>query len=140
MEAALRTAYNFVTGENLGKVELEMVRGMEGVKSAVIDIKGTKVKVAVAHGMANVKDLMEEVRSAKLAGKERPYDFIEVMACRGGCISGGGQPYGSTDEVRVKRTRGIYKDDADSKIRCSHDNPSIQALPAYALHAAADLD
>jgi len=128
MEAALRTAYNFVTGENLGKVELEMVRGMEGVKSAVIDIKGTKVKVAVAHGMANVKDLMDEVRSAKLAGKERPYDFIEVMACRGGCISGGGQPYGSTDEVRIKRTRGIYKDDADSKIRCSHDNPAIQAL------------
>ncbi len=128
MEAALRTAYNFITGENLGKVELDMVRGMDGVKSAVIDVKGTPVRVAVAHGMANVKALMDQVRKARDEGKERPFDFIEVMACRGGCIAGGGQPYGSTDEVRRKRIKGIYKDDSNSKIRCSHDNPSIQAL------------
>lgn len=128
MEAALRTAYNFVTGENLGKMELEMVRGMDGVKASTVDIKGTKVRVAVAHGMANVKQLMDEVRAAKLAGKERPYDFIEVMACRGGCISGGGQPYGSTDEVRAKRTKGIYADDKASTIRCSHDNPAIKEI------------
>jgi NADH-quinone oxidoreductase subunit G len=130
MEAALRTAYNFVTGENLGKVELDSVRGMDGVKSSTIDIKGTKVRVAVAHGMANVKQLMSEIRAAKKEGKPRPYDFIEVMACRGGCIAGGGQPYGSTDEVRMKRVAGIYKDDAAQTIRCSHDNPAIKAIYA----------
>ena len=128
MEAALRTAYNFVTGENLGKVELEEVRGMDGVKTAMIDIKGTKVRVAVAHGMANVKDLMNRVRKAKKEGAERPFDFIEVMACRGGCVAGGGQPYGSTDEVRAKRIKGIYADDGAQTIRCSHDNPAIKAI------------
>jgi len=128
MEAALRTAYNFVTGENLGKVELLDVRGMDGVKSATVDVKGTKVRVAVAHGMANVKRIMDEVRAARKAGKERPYDFIEVMACRGGCVAGGGQPYGSTDEVRKKRIAGLYRDDEGSKIRVSHENPAIVAL------------
>ncbi|HNY16837.1 MAG TPA: NADH-dependent [FeFe] hydrogenase, group A6 [Treponemataceae bacterium] len=128
MEAALRTAYNFVTGENLGKVELEEVRGMDGVKTATIDIKGTKVRVAVAHGMANVKDIMNRVRKAKKEGAERPFDFIEVMACRGGCVAGGGQPYGSTDEVRAKRIKGIYADDGAQTIRCSHDNPAIKAI------------
>jgi NADH-quinone oxidoreductase subunit G len=78
--------------------------------------------------MANVKDVMEQVRAAKKAGKELPFHFIEVMACRGGCISGGGQPYGSTDEVRAKRTAGIYKDDKASAIRQSHENPSVQAI------------
>lgn len=128
MEAAIRTAYNFVTGENLGKVDLADVRGLEGVKSAEIDVKGTKVRVAVAHGMANVRDVMNAVKEAKEKGEPVPYHFIEVMACRGGCIAGGGQPYGSTDEVRAKRIAGIYKDDSNSTIRCSHDNPAIQKL------------
>ena len=109
-------------------MDLVDVRGMDGVKATVVDIKGTKVRVAVAHGMANVKRIMDEVRSAREAGRDRPYDFIEVMACRGGCISGGGQPYGSTDEVRRQRTKGIYRDDAASKIRVSHENPAIIAL------------
>ncbi len=125
MEAAVRTAYKLVTDEELGNVNVEVVRGMEGVKRGVVDIKGTKVKVAVAHGMANVQDLVEEIRTAKREGKERPYDFIEVMACRGGCIAGGGQPYGTEDEVRDARTAGIYFDDKHSAIRCSHNNPEI---------------
>ena len=125
MEAAVRTAYKLVTDEELGNVNVEAVRGMEGVKRGVVDIKGTKVKVAVAHGMANVQDLIEEIRAAKREGKERPYDFIEVMACRGGCIAGGGQPYGTEDEVRDARTAGIYSDDKHSAIRCSHNNPEI---------------
>jgi len=125
MEAAVRTAYKLVTDEELGNVNVEAVRGMEGVKRGVVDIKGTKVKVAVAHGMANVQDLVEEIRAAKREGKERPYDFIEVMACRGGCIAGGGQPYGTEDEVRDARTAGIYSDDKHSAIRCSHNNPEI---------------
>ena len=68
------------------------------------------------------------LRDAKAKGKEPPYHFIEVMACRGGCIGGGGQPYGATDEIRKKRLAGIYKDDTNSKIRCSHHNPAVKKL------------
>ena len=80
------------------------------------------------HGMVNAKEILEEVRECKKAGKPAPYDFIEIMACRGGCIAGGGQPYGADDELRKERAAGLYKDDKDSKIRCSHDNKSIQKL------------
>ncbi|MBN2510427.1 MAG: iron hydrogenase small subunit [Spirochaetales bacterium] len=125
MEAAIRTAYNLITGKNLEKVEVDAVRGMEGVKRGAINVDGTEVRVAVAHGMANVRDLMKEVQQAREEGKEPPYHFIEVMACRGGCIAGGGQPYFTTDEVRRKRVEGIYKDDEASTVRCSHENPEI---------------
>jgi len=128
MEAALRTGYHLVTGEELGKVEFEAVRGMDGVKSAEIDIKGTKVRVAVAHQMGHVEQVLNEVRAARAKGEETPYHFIEVMACRGGCISGGGQPHGATDAIRAKRTAGIYRDDEQSQFRCSHQNPHIQKI------------
>ncbi|MCL1946642.1 MAG: NADH-dependent [FeFe] hydrogenase, group A6 [Chitinivibrionia bacterium] len=129
MEAALRTAVAKITGKELGKVELDAPRGMDGVKSAELDVGGKKVRIGVAHGMVNIEKVLNEVRAAKKAGKELPYHFIEVMACRGGCIGGGGQPHGATDEVRAKRTAGMYKDDEISKIRCSHNNPEI--LAAY---------
>lgn len=128
MEAAVRTAYNLVTGENMKDVNVEAVRGMEGVKRGSVDFNGTEVKVAVAHGMGNVREILEEVRDAREAGKEPPYHFIEVMACRGGCIAGGGQPYATTDEVRMKRISGLYADDAQSTVRCSHENPEIQQV------------
>jgi len=125
MEAAIRSAYHFVTGKELDNVEVEAVRGMDGVRSGEIDIEGTKVRVAVAHGMANIEAVLREVRKARDEGKEPPYHFIEVMACRGGCIAGGGQPYGTTDEVRLKRIAGLYKDDQQSEVRGSHLNPEI---------------
>jgi NADH-quinone oxidoreductase subunit G len=128
MEAALRTAHFLLTDEELGKVEFEGVRGLEGVKEASIDIKGTEIRVAVAHSISNVRTVMERVRDARAAGKEPPYHFIEVMACRGGCIGGGGQPYGGTDEIRNKRIAGMYDDDVKSDFRCSHHNPAIQKL------------
>jgi NADH-quinone oxidoreductase subunit G len=128
MEAALRTAYNMVTGEELGTVEFEQVRGLEGIKAAEIDIKGTKVKVAVAHQMGNIETILKQIQAAQKAGEEVPFHFIEVMACRGGCIAGGGQPYGATDERRRQRIAGMYKDDVGQKIRCSHHNPYVQAL------------
>lgn len=128
MEAALRTAYKLITDRNLGKVEFENVRGLEGVKEATIDIEGTDVRVAVAHGLTNVVAVLDKVNEAKKRGEKRPYDFIEVMACRGGCIAGGGQPYGVNDSVRRLRTKGIYRDDEGSTIRCSHDNPEIQRI------------
>lgn len=128
MEAALRTGYKLITGENLGSVEFEETRGLDGVKEATIDIDGTDLKIAVAHGLSNVKKVLDRVKEAAEKGEKRPYDFIEVMACRGGCVAGGGQPYGANDKVRRLRAKGLYKDDSASKIRCSHDNPQIQNL------------
>jgi len=132
MEAAIRTAYYFVTGENLQGDALNIipVRGLEGVKEASIDIKGTEVRVAVAHGMANVGKVLEKVRRARKNGEETPYHFIEVMACPGGCIGGGGQPYNVDIGLRQQRTAGLYEDDMDSEIRCSHENPEIKRIYA----------
>jgi len=125
MEAAIRTAYHLITGDELSNVDIQAVRGMEGIRTGEVYIKGTKVKVAVAHGMANVSTLLEEIREARVAGKEPPYHFIEVMACRGGCIAGVGQPYSTTDEIRNQRIAGLYTDDERSTYRCSHKNPEI---------------
>lgn len=128
MEAALRTAHNFITGKNLDKVDFESIRGFDGVKEATVEIAGFKVKVAVAHGLVNVEHILNIVRKAKENGEEPPYHFIEVMACPGGCIGGGGQPYGISNEIRAKRASGLYKDDRNKTARCSHDNPFIKTL------------
>jgi len=113
MEAALRTAYHYATGQKLGKIEFEAIRGLEGVKTAAVPVAGTTVRVAVAHGLGHVAAVLEQVREARRAGKESPYHFIEVMACPGGCIGGGGQPYGVDNERRQKRIAGLYQDDRD---------------------------
>ncbi len=129
MEAALRTAYCLITGEaQPPSIEFKEVRGMDGVKKATIDIKGTKVNIAVAHQMGNVEKVLNEIREDRKNGVKPRYDFIEVMACRGGCIGGGGQPCLATDEVRAQRTAGIYSDDEKSTFRMSHLNPEVQAL------------
>ena len=128
MEAAVRTAYKLVTGNELGDVNYTPVRGLEGVKKAEVDLNGTKVKLAVVHQMGNVDAVVQEIRKAAEEGKERPYDFIEVMACRGGCVTGGGQPYGHNDELRVKRANALYQDDETHEIRCSHQNPLITKI------------
>ena len=130
MEAALRTAVHYATGQKLGKVEFEAVRGLEGVKTAEVPVAGTTVRVAVAHGLSHVATVLEQVRVARAAGKETPYHFIEVMACPGGCIGGGGQPYGVDNERRRLRTAGLYQDDRDHALRCSHENPEVQRLYA----------
>ncbi|MCL1857572.1 MAG: NADH-dependent [FeFe] hydrogenase, group A6 [Kiritimatiellaeota bacterium] len=137
MEAALRSAYYLVTKEDLkgDAVNFRDVRGMEGVKEAEIDVKGTKVRIAVAHQMGNVEAVLNKIREARKAGKETPYHFIEVMACRGGCIGGGGQPVLATDDVRAKRTAGLYTDDERSTLRCSHHNPEIAKIYAEYLGA-----
>ena len=128
MEAALRSAYYLITKEDLKDVNFQAVRGMTGVKEAVIDIKGTKVRIAVAHQMGNVEQVLNAIREDRAAGKPPRYDFIEVMACRSGCVGGGGQPLGATDVVRKARTAGIYTDDEKSKIRCSHHNEWVMKL------------
>ncbi|MEI6646750.1 MAG: NADH-dependent [FeFe] hydrogenase, group A6 [bacterium] len=131
MEAALRTAYCLITGdEKPPSINFEMTRGMKGVKEAEIDIKGAKVRIAIAHQMGNVAQVLNSIREDRAAGRKPRYDFIEVMACRGGCIGGGGQPTGATDEVRKLRTAGIYTDDEKSVQRMSHLNPDVQKLYA----------
>ncbi len=137
MEAAIRTAYHLVTGDNLegDALNITPVRGLTGVKEATLNIQGTPIKVAVAHGMANVGEVLKHVRQARHNGDPTPYHFIEVMACTGGCIGGGGQPYNVDVGLRKQRMAGLYDDDAQSTTRCSHDNPEIQRIYADFLEA-----
>ncbi|MBN1256942.1 MAG: iron hydrogenase small subunit [Planctomycetes bacterium] len=129
MEAALRTAYELYTGETLIEIELEETRGFKGIKEGIIEIDGKHLNIAVAHGLGNAHRLMDEVR--KDPGK---YHFIEIMACPGGCIGGGGQPYPCVnseplDEVCLgKRAEALYGNDRKNTIRRSHENPEIQRL------------
>jgi iron-only hydrogenase group A len=126
MEAALRTAYEVVTGKDLPSIDFKQVRGLEGIRDAVIDIDGTSVKVAVANGLANVHTLLTDIRNGK-----REYHFIEIMTCPGGCIGGGGQPYPEGNKeafdvsVYQKRAQGMYGIDIAKKLRKSHLNPDI---------------
>ena len=129
MEAALRTAYCLITKEATPPaIEFKEVRGMDGVKTATIKIGDASVNIAVAHQMGNVEKVLNQVREDIKAGVKPRYDFIEVMACRGGCVGGGGQPCLATDKVRAARTAGLYTDDEKSVIRMSHLNPEVQAL------------
>ena len=127
MEAALRTAYEVKTGERLEEIEFHPVRGLSGIKEAVIDIKGLPVRVAVAHGLSNARELLEKVSEAKKRGED-PYHFIEIMACRGGCIGGGGQPIDNSMRKRKERIMGLYNEDENRPIRRSHENPEIGAI------------
>lgn len=129
MEAALRTAYCLITKEATPpSIDFKEVRGMEGVKSATIKIGNAEVNVAIAHQMGNVEKVLNQIREDLKNGVKPRYDFIEVMACRGGCIGGGGQPCLATDEVRAARTAGLYTDDEKATLRMSHLNPEVQAL------------
>jgi NADH-quinone oxidoreductase subunit G len=129
MEAAVRSAYFLVTKKELGDVNFLPVRGLEGVKEAEVDFQnGTKIRIAAAHQMGNIAAVLDRIRAARDEGKEPPYHFVEVMACRGGCIGGGGQPYGCTDDIRSRRSAGIYQDDEISPYRCSHQNPNIKLV------------
>jgi NADH-quinone oxidoreductase subunit G len=128
MEAALRSAYFLVTKDELKDVNFTAVRGISGIKEASVNVGGVQIRVAVAHQMGNIQQVLDQVRAARESGRETPWHFIEVMACRGGCIGGGGQPYGATDEVRKQRMRGIYDHDEGMEYRCSHQNPYIKKV------------
>ena len=128
MEAALRTAAFLLEGKELEELDFHQVRGLEGVKEASLEIAGREVRVAVAHWMSNIEMVLDRLRKSRVGMGEPYYHFIEVMACRGGCVGGGGQPYGATDEIRVARAKGLYRDDLKSEYRVSHKNPQIKAL------------
>ncbi len=123
MEAALRTVYEVVNKEELVDINFKAVRGLEGIKEAEVELGGQKVRVAVAHTLANAEIICEQIKAGT-----SPYTFIEIMTCPGGCIGGGGQPYGTTQEVREKRIEAIYQVDENMTIRKSHENPDINAL------------
>lgn len=124
IEAAIRTAYEIHTGEKLAKVDFQTLRGLEGIRSATIDFKGITLNIGIAHGLGHARKLLEGIRSGMFN-----YHAIEIMACPGGCIGGGGQPlhFGS-DAVLKARSQAIYKEDASKPIRKSHENPYIIQL------------
>lgn len=135
MEAALRTAYEIVTGREVPFKNLDItpVRGLEGVKEASVKIEGcvddwkflegAELKVAIAHGLTNADKVMKNVRDGKAS-----YHFIEIMACPGGCIGGGGQPIPTNNEIRMKRVEAIYSEDSNMVLRKSHENPEVVAI------------
>ncbi|MCK5295321.1 MAG: [FeFe] hydrogenase, group A [Alphaproteobacteria bacterium] len=138
MEAALRSAAFLITGNELENPEFKEIQSLEGIKEMEVDVAGNIVRIAVAHGTKNVEDVLNKVRTAKENGEPLPYHFIEVMACPGGCVAGGGQPRalagnmprprGITDDIRRKRSEGLRSEDRDTEIRQSHNNPSVKKL------------
>ena len=128
MEAALRTAYETITGSKLENVEFQAVRGIEGIKEATVDIGGTPVSVAVANSTGCASKLLDAVKRG-----EKQYTFIEIMGCPGGCVNGGGQPIvpsqvRMTCDPRVLRAQALYQEDADKPLRKSHENPEIKQI------------
>lgn len=128
MEAALRTVAEIVEGKPLDNVEFTAVRGTEGIKEATVTLGGKDIRVAIAHGLGNARALLESIRSG-----EKNYEFIEIMACPGGCVTGGGQPICSAKtqmdiDVKAERAKALYTEDANLPCRKSHENPDIQLL------------
>lgn len=123
MEAALRTAYYSLNGVNPEPDAFKIVRGTEGIKEATVEIAGIPVKAAVASGLGNARTLMERIRKG-----EADYDFVEIMACPGGCAGGGGQPITEGKEMAGERGSELYELDAKNPLRFSHENPSVIAL------------
>lgn len=121
MEAALRSAYYLVTGENPEPDSFKSVRGLDGWKEATFDIKGLQVKVAVASGLGNARKLMDAIKAGKVK-----YDFVEIMACPGGCVGGGGQPMKDGKEFAGIRGEALYGLDKFSDLRFSHENTAVQ--------------
>ncbi len=128
MEAALRTAQFLVTGKNSDELEFEPIHTMDGIKEMTVKVGDIDLKIAVAHGLRHVEEVMQRVRSAMEAGQEPPWHFIEVMACPGGCVGGGGQFWGVNDGIRKMRAKGLVQDDRGSKLRRSHENPDVKKL------------
>ena len=121
MEAAIRTAYCYATGKDAPQAlyDLQPVRGMDGIREAEVDIEGTKVKVAVVYGTANARKLIEKIKAG-----EAEYNFVEVMACPGGCIGGGGQPP-ACNKRKAERAEAIFKADEACALRIPQQNPDL---------------
>ncbi len=125
MEAALRTAYAIVAGENPSPDAFKDVRGMDGWREQTFDLCGTPLRIAVANGLGNADKLLTAIKN-----REVQYDFVEIMACPGGCVGGGGQPIHDRSFFAPDRAEVLYGQDAESDLRFSHENPSIKAVYA----------
>jgi NADH-quinone oxidoreductase subunit G len=123
MEAALRTAYELLTGLELENIDFNNVRGIKGIKEATVKIGTREINVAVANGLGNARILMDKIKNG-----DKKYHFVEFMACPGGCIGGGGQPIPTDEETLIERMTAIYNIDKNSKYRKSHENPYIKKL------------
>ncbi len=128
MEAALRTAVETLTGEELEHVDFTEVRGTKGIKEATYHVAGTDIKVAVASGLTNAREIMDQIRAGKA-----DYQFVEIMCCPGGCVNGGGQPQVHAEvrnytDVKALRAKALYDNDAAKTLRKSHENPAIKKL------------
>ena len=133
MEAAIRSAYYLLVGQSLANLDVKIVRGMEGIKEGTLSIPSKElgtldVKVAVAHGLGNARKLLDKVRRQIAETGKSEYAFIEIMACPGGCVGGGGQPYGCTIADRARRGEGLYREDAGMAKRQSHENPEVARI------------
>lgn len=122
MEAALRTASELITGKELKNVEFDSLRGLDGIKKAEVEIDGLTLKAVVAHGLGNARKVMEMIKEGE------KFDFVEFMACPGGCMGGGGQPVSNDEQVLEKRQKAIYEIDKKKSLRKSHENPFIKKL------------
>ena len=128
MEAALRTVAEILSGKAVENIEYGVVRGVEGIKEATVELPGRTIRAAVAHGLGNARKLMDKIKAG-----EAEYDFVEVMGCPGGCVTGGGQPIQSAKaqmdiDLRTERAKAIYDEDRSLQIRKSHENPFIKKL------------
>ncbi len=123
MESALRTAAEKITGKKLAKLEFREIRGMEEMRQAKIKINNQSIKVAMINGIGNAQKILEKL-------KKNPglYDYVEVMACFGGCIGGGGQPVPTDPEIRAARAKGLYQIDKQKKMRLAHENPIVKKI------------
>ncbi|GAF39397.1 periplasmic [Fe] hydrogenase large subunit [Agrilactobacillus composti DSM 18527 = JCM 14202] len=123
MEAALRSAYYFVNGENADADTFKAVRGENGCREVTTQLGGKDVKAIVVNGLANTRQLIENLKAGKVH-----CDFVEVMACPGGCVGGGGQPIHDGEEMAARRAPTLYRLDHNDQLRFSHDNPSIKMV------------
>jgi len=128
MEAALRTVAEVLSGKSIDDIEYTEVRGVEGIKEAEIKLEGLTLKAAVAHGLGNARKLLDRIKAG-----EADYHFVEIMACPGGCVTGGGQPIQPSEvrswiDLRKERAAAIYEEDRDMPIRKSHENPAVKML------------
>jgi NADP-reducing hydrogenase subunit HndD len=124
IEAACRTAYELYTGKTLDKVDFKELRGFENIRHATIDFDGLPINIGIAHGLGNARKLLEDIKEGR-----SHFHAIEIMACPGGCIGGGGQPYHHGDSaILKKRAAALYREDAGKAIRKSHENPFIIEL------------
>lgn len=123
MEAALRTSYEKLSGKRLLNIEFKKIRGMEEIKEAKMKIGKRLIKIAAVNGLGGAKKILE-----KLKKKKNIYDYIEVMACPGGCIGGGGQPLPTDDKIRKKRAKGLYNIDSQKKVKMAHKNPIVEKV------------